>query len=75
MTTIPHLTPMKSSVLAGIHYDPATSKLTVKLNSGKHYQYEDVPMERAVTLEGAASPGKYWNDHIKGLYVGREIMG
>lgn len=72
--THPPFTPMKSSVLAGHHYDPATSKLTVKLNNGKVFQYEDVPMERAVTLEGAASPGKYWNDHIKGLYTYRELL-
>ena len=31
-------------------------------------------MEKAETFAGALSPGKYFNDKIRGLYVGREIM-
>lgn len=64
---------MMSSVFSGHHYDPATSKLTVRFNNGKTWVYEDVPMERAETFAGAASPGRYFATKIKGLYAGKEI--
>lgn len=73
MAKQPNLTPMKSSVFDGHTYNPATSKLTVRFNSGKTWEYDDVPMEKATAFAGAASPGRYFSDKIKGLYPGREV--
>ena len=73
MSKIPTMAPLKSSVLAGHHYDPATSVLHLQFTNGDTWRYRDVPMERAETLAGNASPGKYFTDSIKGQYAGEKV--
>lgn len=70
---IPPLTPLKSSVLEGMHHDPATSKLTLKFKNGKHWEYDDVGVDKVETLRGALSPGKFFTDRIRGVHRGREV--
>ncbi len=72
---IPPLKPLESTMLKGMHYDPASKTLTVQFAGGKHYAYDDVTMERATALEGADSPGRYFNDQIRGNHIGREVFG
>jgi hypothetical protein len=72
-TAQPEMQPMNSSVFSAHHYDPATNRLTVRFKTGKVWQYEDVPLEKAVAFEGSASPGRYFSDRIKGLYPGKEV--
>jgi len=74
----PGLTPLSSSMLAGHAYDPNTRTLSVQY-MGKDgapssvWTYEAVPMERAEALSGSMSPGRYFNDKIKGLYTARQV--
>ncbi len=69
----PEFTPVTSSVFNGVHHDPNTSTLTMRFNNGDVWQYDDVPLERAHSMQGAASPGKYFADKIKGQYTGRKL--
>lgn len=75
MSALPTMTPLESTALSGYHYDPSTKKLTVQFKSGKHFEYDDVSMERAVSLEGSDSPGRYFGAEIKGNHIGREVFG
>lgn len=67
------LHPLKSSAISGMHHDPATGKLTVEFSSGKRWEYDDVPLEKAESLRGAQSPGAYFGSKIRGLFTGREL--
>lgn len=73
MTKETPFTPLDSSVLAGMHYDPATSRLTLKFASGDVHEYSDFPMEKAEALRGNASPGAYFAAKIRGLYSGKKL--
>lgn len=69
----PTLAPLHSSMISGHHYDPATSKLTLSFPNGDVYEYDDVPMERAQILAGAASPGGFFAQRIRGQYPHRKL--
>jgi hypothetical protein len=58
--------PLQSSMLAGMEYDPATKTLTVTFRSGREYTYEGIDEDIAKGLAESPSPGKYFNDKIKG---------
>lgn len=73
MTKHPPFAPIKSSLFDGYHFDPATSKLTLKFTNGDVWQYDDVPHERAVSMEGSISPGRYFSDRIRGQYKGKKL--
>lgn len=75
MSALPTMTPLESSMLKGMHYAPETRTLTVQFSNGKSYAYSDVTAERAAALEGSASPGRYFNDQVKGLHSGLEVFG
>lgn len=66
-------TPVKSSMLTGYRYDPASRKLTVQYKGGATYEHDDVPMERVTALAENQSPGAYFNSRIKGLYPARKL--
>lgn len=78
MTKPPTLTPLKSSMLAGYHHDPATGKLTVQFKDadgkpGAVWDHDDVGVDKVVTMTGAISPGRFFNDRIKGIHSGRKV--
>lgn len=54
-------TPVKSSVLRGYKYDPATQQLESVTNSGQHYVHGEVSPEQFEKFEAADSKGKAWN--------------
>lgn len=58
------LDPVESSMLAAIGYDPDLKALVVLFNSGKAYQYRDVPPEVYQGLVTASSKGRYMLDHV-----------
>lgn len=58
------LDPVESSMLAAIGYDTDLKALVVLYNSGKAYQYLDVPLEVYQGLLGARSKGRYMLDHV-----------
>ncbi len=57
-----------SSNIAAISYVPETQGLMVKFNSGSVYTYADVPAEVFDDFKDADSKGKFFNEHIKGVY-------
>lgn len=61
-------TPVTSSNVASVGYDPKTMTLEVEFHSGFVYQYFDVPESIHLDLMRASSVGKYLNHNIKGSY-------
>lgn len=62
-------TPVRqSSVIANAGHDSRNDILSVQLQSGKTYHYQDVPRRVFWELIDAWSPGFYYNRHIKGMY-------
>jgi hypothetical protein len=62
------LEPVESSMLAAVGYDADIKALVVLFNSGKAYQYLDVPPEVFDGLTTARSKGRYMLDHIIDYY-------
>jgi lysyl-tRNA synthetase class 2 len=66
--------PIRSSMIRALGYDPAASILEVEFaETGKVYQYFDVPFSVYDELMSAESLGAYFNEHIKDLYAYRDI--
>ena len=63
-----NLQPVDSSMLAAAGYDPETRTLVVLFNSGKAYQYYDVPPEDYEALMASESKGRYMHAHVLGYY-------
>lgn len=61
-------TPVSSSNLRSIGYEPETSTLEVEFNTGSVYQYHGVPQEIFDALMQAGSHGIYFNANIKNSY-------
>jgi len=57
-------TPVTSSNIRSIGYDPQSGTLEVEFNSGDIYQYFDVPESIYQGLVRAASPGRFLNINI-----------
>ena len=58
------LDPMESSMVAAVGYDEGLRAMVVLFNSGKAYQYLEVPPEVYQGLLEARSKGRYLLDHI-----------
>lgn len=74
MPDMPPLAPIESSMFSGHHYDPTTRQMTVQFKNGAVHVYEDVPMEKHAAFAENASPGRFFNERIKGLYPSRKIV-
>jgi len=61
-------TPVSSSNLRSIGYEPETAILEVEFNSSAIYQYHGVPQEVFDSLMQAGSKGIYFNANIKNSY-------
>jgi hypothetical protein len=66
-STIP-LSPIESSQLESVGYDPASKTLAIKFKRGATYEYANVPPEVHAGLTGAESAGKFFGASIKGKY-------
>ena len=66
-------TPVRSSNIRSVGYDPASSTLEVEFRSGGLYQYSGVPETIYQGFVRAASKGSYFHDHIKGRYSDRPV--
>ncbi len=62
------LTPVRSSNLAAVGYDPSTATLVIQFRSGDVYQYDSVPSSIYRGLRRAASPGGYFAAAIRPFY-------
>lgn len=66
--------PIDSSSIRSLGYDFASSRLEVEFaESGKVYEYHDVPYSVYTELLEAESKGTYFNESIKDLYPFREL--
>lgn len=61
-------TPVESSMIASVGYDPVADVLEVEFNSGGIYQYGEVSEETWRELMAAESKGRYMLDHIIDQY-------
>jgi hypothetical protein len=61
-------TPVSSSNVASVGYDPHTMTLEVEFVKGSVYHYFDVPQSVYDAMMSAASIGSFLNQHIKGSY-------
>ena len=66
-------TPVRSSNIRSVGYDPASRTPEVEFHSGGLYQYSGVPEPVSQGLMGAASKGAYFHDHIKDRYRCRQM--
>lgn len=68
-------TPVQSSNLKAIGYDPATKVLEVEFHSGAVFHYNNVPSDHHQKLVGSRSPGAYFHTHIKSGPFGSKKVG
>jgi hypothetical protein len=73
MTTKVPRTPVQSSNVAAVGYDPASSTLEVEFLNGGVYEYQDVPAEVAAGLVSAGSVGAYFAANVRHRYTGRKL--
>lgn len=64
-------TPVDSSSIHSIGYDPETRRLQVEFHSGKVYDYAGVEPAEHARLVAASSIGAHFAKHIRPLYDGR----
>lgn len=57
-----------SSAISWVEYDPATGDLEITFDSGRTYTLRGVPAYHYTGLLYAASPGAYFNFHLRGKY-------
>lgn len=63
-----NLTPVKSSHLKSVGFDPVTKTMAVQFNDGPVYHYQNVPPNVHGLLMGATSKGKFFNRAVKGKF-------
>ena len=58
-------TPIASTTLLSVGYDPATLVLQLEFRSGELYHYHAVPAHLHRQLMAAESKGRFFNFHIR----------
>ena len=61
-------TPVSSSAIASIGYDPDAQMLEVEFLHGGVYQYMNVPQSVYDEFMGASSKGNYFDGNIRNVY-------
>jgi len=62
------ITPVSSTNLASVGYDPTSRTLRIEFRNGGVYEYHDVPEAEYQGLMSASSKGSYHHQNIKGHY-------
>jgi hypothetical protein len=62
------MTPVSSTNLASVGYDPTSRTLRIEFINGGVYEYHDVPEAEYQGLMSASSKGSYHHQNIKGHY-------
>jgi hypothetical protein len=70
-----NLTGVESSVIAAAGYDPERRTLYIVFNTGRVYEYQDVPVEIYEGLMAAGSKGKFLNEQIIDVFPYRHFRG
>jgi hypothetical protein len=60
---------LSSSALSSGAYDPVKQTLDITFTNGRTYTHYDVPPDVVAALRASPSPGSFYNDEIKGVYV------
>jgi hypothetical protein len=66
-------TPVDSTSVAWVGYDPATFELEVEFRNGRVYRYEQVPVAAYRLLLQAPSIGGYINKVIKPRFTAKAV--
>ena len=61
-------TPVISSNLVSVGYDPISKTLEIEFRYSRVYQYYNVPEDVFQGLMQASSKGRYFDAHIKDIY-------
>ncbi len=61
-------TPVTSSDLKSVGYDPESQPLEIEFHGGGVYRYDGVPEAVFDGLMSAPSKGKYFHAHIRGVF-------
>lgn len=69
------LTTVESSMIYAVGYDSKEHSLTVVFNSGRTYNYENVPPKIYKGLMAADSKGQYMNAEIINVFPYYQIRG
>lgn len=67
-------TPVESSNIAEIGYDPETRVLEILFRNGRIYTYNGVPRDEYQALMSADSIGSHFQTHIRPNYTGVRRM-
>ena len=62
------MTPVESTAVSSIGYDPGKEQLYVEFTSGATYEYDDVPAEVYENFMSSPSKGRFVNDVLTVLY-------
>jgi hypothetical protein len=65
--------PVSSSNLASVGYDASNHTLEIEFNSGRIYQYFDVPEHIHQELISAGSIGSYFSQSIRNSFACSEV--
>ena len=66
------MTPVSSSNLSAVGYDPEAQEMTIEFQSGARYVYSGVPAEVAEELRTSSSPGSYFYRNVRNQYSTRQ---
>lgn len=58
-----------SSAIAAVQYHERQRGLDIELTNGRTYRYLDVPPDVYEGFMAAESKGRYYNDHIRDVYL------
>lgn len=70
---MPDLTPVTSSNIAAIGYDPEAREMHVQFKSGGIWIYADVPPEAHEEFASAESVGKHFHAHVRSKFESRKF--
>lgn len=69
------LTPVESSNISAIGYDPDRRWMSVEFKSGALHQYRDVPADIYAEFKDALSVGSYYAMNVRGKFPSDKLSG
>ncbi len=67
-------TPVVSTAIESVGYDPESETLEIEFTSGGVYRYEGVPSEVFEEFMNSDSFGSYFQQNIKGAYPEQKVL-
>lgn len=66
-------TPVQSTQITSVGYDPAEEKLEVEFRNGQVYRYDGVPPSTHKALMESPSMGQYFTRNIRNGFIFRKV--